>query len=470
MHVGGLRTALYAYLIARKAGGAFILRIDDTDGARYVKDATDIIFSTLRDAGLNWDEGPDTGGPAAPYVQSERKSLYRPYAELLCERGAAHYCFCERAGHGGREFDDPGETPVAVDPCRALAREEAQARVKSGEKHIIRMSAPREGETVYTDVIFGEITVENKTLDDMVLLKSDGMPTYNFANVVDDHLMGVTHIVRGSEYLSSAPKYKLLYGALGWEPPVSVTVPLIMRDKHNKLSKRRGDATYNDLIEQGYLPAAIVNYVALLGWSPGGERELFTLSELCEEFDTGGISKSPAIFDVEKLTHFNGLYIRAMAPDEFAAVAEPYIRRAVTSPDVSVSELAAILQPRCERLTDIYEKLDFLDSLPDYSLELFEHKKSGCDARVALDMLLAALIAFQSAPDWTLGTILSELTRLAESLAVKPATLMWPVRVALSGKKVTPGGAVEICRILGRYETLGRIGAAIERLSAEERV
>jgi glutamyl-tRNA synthetase len=467
MHVGGLRTALYAYLIAKKSGGAFILRIEDTDASRFVEGASDAIYNALRGAGLEWDEGPHTGGPSAPYIQSERKELYRPYAELLCERGYAYYCFCGHISHDERRGAPPPQpsAPEAQDPCRDAPPDEMARRAAGGESHVIRLKAPREGTTSFHDEIFGGITVENASLDDMVLIKSDGMPTYNFANVVDDHLMGVTHVVRGSEYLSSAPKYNLLYDALGWEIPVYITVPPIMRDKHNKLSKRRGDATYDDLLEQGYLPEAIVNYIALLGWSPGGERELFTLPELIEAFDIKGISKSPAIFDAEKLAYFNGSYIRSMPSGEFAAAAEPYIRRAVTSPDISVPEIAEILQPRCERLTDIPGKIDFIERLPEYGLELFEHKKSKCDATVALDMLLSALIVFQTAPDWAGDTIRSELTALAENLGVKTATLMWPVRIAVSGRAVTPGGAVEICRILGRYETLRRVGAAIEKLS-----
>ncbi|MDR2356542.1 MAG: glutamate--tRNA ligase [Oscillospiraceae bacterium] len=468
MHVGGLRTALYAYLIAKKAGGAFILRIEDTDASRFVEGAVAGIYSALRGAGLEWDEGPQTGGPCAPYAQSKRRALYRPYADLLCERGYAYYCFCGHISRDERRDAQRPEQPSETrDPCRDTPREEAARRVSGGESHVIRMKAPREGTTSFRDEIFGDITVENTSLDDMVLIKSDGMPTYNFANVVDDHLMGVTHVVRGSEYLSSAPKYNLLYGALGWDAPVYMTVSPIMRDKRNKFSKRHGDATYDDLLAQGYMPAAIVNYIALLGWSPGGEREIFTLSELIKAFDVKGISKSPAIFDPEKLAYFNGSHIRSMTPDEFAAAAEPYIRRAVTSPDISVPEIAEILQPRCERLTEISEKIDFIERLPDYSLELFEHKKSKCDAAVALDMLLSALVVFQTAPDWARDTIRSELTALADSLGVKSSTLMWPVRIAVSGRAATPGGAVEICRILGRSETLRRVGAAIERLSSE---
>jgi len=464
MHVGGLRTALYAYLVARQAGGTFILRIEDTDTKRYVEGATEIIIKTLKGAGLNYDEGPDVGGPVAPYVQSERKSLYRPYAEYLCEIGAAYYCFCEHVDYAERDHESLGLVSAEEDKCRALPYEEALRRVQAGEEHVIRMKAPREGTTTFEDAIFGTITVENKTLDDMVLIKSDNLPTYNFANVIDDHLMGITHVVRGTEYLPSAPKYVILYDAFGWEKPVSITVPLIMRDAHNKLSKRKGDPTYDDLLKEGYLPEAVLNYVALLGWSPGGEREIFSLEELVEEFKISGISKSPSIFDKEKLTYFNGVYIRALPPERFAELAEPYIRKALTRPDIDVAAVAALLQPRCEVLSEIPEKIDFFEALPEYDTSLYVHKKSKTDEAVSLEMLRAAKKTFEALTEWTQESVHDALIRLAESLGVKNATLMWPVRIAVAGKSVTPGGAVEICRILGREETLRRIDVGIGKL------
>jgi glutamyl-tRNA synthetase len=311
MHVGGLRTALYDYLIAKKAGGTFILRIEDTDQSRFVEDATEIIIRTLKGVGIIYDEGPDVGGPVGPYTQTERKPLYRPYAELLCEKGAAYYCFCKHVEHDERDHEELGVVSEAADPCRDLSYAEAKRRVEAGEAHVIRMKTPREGTTSYNDLIFGEIVVENKTLDDMVLIKSDNLPTYNFANIIDDHLMGITHVVRGTEYLPSAPKYNILYDAFGWVKPEYITVSLIMRDAQHKLSKRHGDATYEDLLQKGYIPDAVVNYVALLGWSPGGEREIYSLEELSEIFDIKGISKSPCIFDINKLTYFNAEYIRA---------------------------------------------------------------------------------------------------------------------------------------------------------------
>lgn len=464
MHVGGLRTALYAYLVARQAGGTFILRIEDTDTKRYVEGATEIIIKTLKGAGLHYDEGPDIGGPVGPYVQSERLGLYRPYAEYLCEIGAAYYCFCEHVERSERDHESLGVVASEEDKCRAIPYEEALRRVRAGESHVIRMKAPREGTTTYEDAIFGSITVENKTLDDMVLIKSDNYPTYNFANVVDDHLMGITHVVRGTEYLPSAPKYKILYDAFGWQQPVNITVPLIMRDAHNKLSKRKGDPTYDDLLNEGYLPEAVLNYVALLGWSPGGEREFFTLDELVEVFSVSGLSKSPAIFDKEKLTYFNGEYIRALPPERFFELAEPYIRKAITRPDIDIAAIAVLLQPRCEVLSEIPEKIDFFQALPEYETALYVHKKSKTDEAVSLNMLRAARETLEKLEDWTQESIHDTLIKLAESLGVKNATLLWPVRIAASGKAVTPGGAVEICRILGREETLRRIDAGIRKL------
>ena len=476
MHVGGLRTALYAYLVAKKSGGTFILRIEDTDAARYVDGATDIIIKTLKDAGLRYDEGPDIGGPAAPYTQSERKSLYRPYAGLLCEKGAAYYCFCEAKGQETEEIQNSEiqntvnsqqstlNTQLTEDPCRCLPYEESRRRVDAGESFAVRMKAPREGATTIVDLVFGEITAQNKTLDDMILLKSDGMPTYNFANVLDDHLMGITHVLRGSEYISSAPKYNLLYEAFGWEIPEYITVSPVMRDAQHKLSKRSGDPTYDDLLRQGYLPDAVLNYVALLGWSPGGEREIYTLQELREVFDVSGISKAPAIFDIEKLNYFNSEYIRALAPDVFAGLARPFILQAVKNESLPIDAIAAILQARCEKLSDIPDKVDFFDNLPEYSSELYIHKKSKTDEEISLNMLRIARTALEKITDWTNGTIHDTFIALAEKLNVKNAMLMWPVRVAVSGKAVTPGGAVEICVILGRDETLRRITAGIGKL------
>jgi len=463
MHVGGLRTALYAYLVAKKDNGTFILRIEDTDMARFVEGATEIIKKTLNEAGLIYDEGPDVGGPVAPYTQSERLELYRPYAELLCEKGAAYYCFCEPKEDDEKEADNNFE--IKDDPCRDLPYEASKSRVDTGDPFVIRMRAPRDGETTVVDAVFGEITTPNKILDDMVLLKRDGYPTYNFANVIDDHLMGITHVMRGSEYISSAPKYNLLYEAFGWEIPEYITVSLIMRDAQHKLSKRHGDPTYNDLLDQGYLPEAVLNYVALLGWSPGGEQEMFTLKDMLEVFDISGISKSPAIFDMDKLLHFNSEYIRALPAEEFAKLAKPYICSVITKENIQINEVARILQARCEKLSDIPEKIDFFENLPEYDTELFIHKKSKTDELISRDMLISAKKAFSALADWTIETIHEALINTALQLEVKNATLMWPVRIATAGKAVTPGGAVDICYILGREETLRRIDVGIEKLT-----
>lgn len=464
MHVGNLRTALYTYLIARNKGGKFILRIEDTDQNRLVGDAVDVIYKTMTECGLEHDEGPDVGGPVGPYIQTERRELYGKYAELLIEKGGAYRCFCgkddgDEAEAGGKEFAKYDGR------CSRLSQQEIDKKLKAGVPYVVRQKIPREGETTFSDVVFGDITVPNDSLDDNILIKSDGLPTYNFANVIDDHLMGITHVVRGSEYLSSTPKYNLLYKAFGWEVPVYVHCPPVMRDAHNKMSKRHGDPSYEDLIAEGYLSDAIVNYVTLLGWSPKGEQEIFTKKELIEHFDISGISKSPAIFDIEKLKYFNSEYIRAMSPEAFANAAEPYIRQSVKNPNIDPKMIAPLLQQRCEKLTDIPEKVDFFDALPEYDNSLYVHKKSKTDEAISLDMLNRVLPVFESLPQWSEEVIHDALIGLAAALEVKNAKVMWPVRIAAAGKAVTPGGAVEICHILGRDETLRRLKIGIEKLS-----
>ena len=461
MHVGNLRTALYTYLIARHAGGKFILRIEDTDRGRLIEGATDVIYRTMEECHLEHDEGPDVGGPVAPYIQSERMAMYKEYADLLVEKGCAYRCFCEKA----ESEEDSGEFNRADDPCRSLSKEESDMRAAAGEPYVIRQRIPHEGTTTFHDEIFGDITVENKTLDDQVLIKRDGMPTYNFANVVDDHLMGITHVVRGSEYLSSAPKYNLLYEGFGWNIPKYVHCSPVMRDAHNKMSKRHGDPSYEDLIAQGYLTNAVINYVALLGWSPGGEREIYSLDELKEIFDLKGISKSPAIFDIEKLKYFNAEYIRAMSAEDFAKVAEPFIRQAVKNPAIDPSAIAALLQQRTEVLTDIAPKLDFFDELPEYDAELFVHQKSKSTLESAKTVLEQIVPMFAEITEWKDEEILSAMTKLTETMGVKKSVVMWPVRIGAAGKAVTPGGAVEICRILGKDETLRRLGVALKKLA-----
>ena len=461
MHVGNLRTALYTYLIARHHNGKFILRIEDTDQGRLVEGAVDVIYKTMAQCHLEHDEGPDVGGPVGPYVQTERRPLYKEYAELLMEKGHAYRCFCEKS----ESEEDSGDFDRGDDPCRGMSREESDRRAAAGEPYVIRQRIPHEGSTTFHDEIFGDITVENTTLDDQVLIKRDGLPTYNFANVVDDHLMGITHVVRGSEYLSSAPKYNLLYQGFGWDIPCYVHCSPVMRDAHNKMSKRHGDPSYEDLIAQGFLTDAVINYVALLGWSPRGEQEIFSMDELKEVFEMSGISKSPAIFDIEKLKYFNSEYIRAMSPEEFAKVAEPYIRQAVKNESYDAAAIAALLQQRTEVLTDIPEKLDFFDALPEYGTELFVHKKSKSDEASSREVLDRMIPIFEGVELWDDEHILSAMTGLAESMEVKNARVMWPVRIAAAGKAVTPGGAVEICRILGKEETLRRLRIGLEKLA-----
>ena len=466
MHVGNLRTALYTWLIARHAGGTFILRIEDTDQGRLVEGATDVIYRTMAECGLAHDEGPDVGGPVGPYIQSERRDLYGKYAELLNEKGAAYRCFCEKDADAAEEVAEGVKVKKHHCGCPALSQEEIAAKLAAGASYVVRQKIPA-GQTTFHDVTFGDITVDNDTLDDQVLIKSDGLPTYNFANVVDDHLMGITHVVRGSEYLSSAPKYNLLYEAFGWDIPTYVHCSPVMRDQHNKMSKRHGDPSYEDLIAGGYLTSAVLNYVALLGWAPRGERseqEIFSLEELVEAFDIAGISKSPAIFDIAKLDYFNATYLRRLPAEDFAKVAEPYIRQSVRNPAIDTAAVAALLQARCEKLTDIPEKVDFFDRLPDYDVDFFTNKKSKTDAEVSKKMLEAALPALEAIGDWTAEAVHDALFDLAARLEVKNATLMWPVRIAVAGKLVTPGGAVELCHILGREETLRRLRLGLDKL------
>ena len=463
MHIGNLRTALYTWLIARHQDGTFILRIEDTDQERLVEGATEVIYKTLRECGLTWDEGPDIGGPVAPYIQTERRDTYGKYAELLVERGHAYYCFCEKT----ESEEDSGSFDRAADPCRSLSLEEARARVAAGASYVIRQKIPSGGTTTFSDAVFGDITVENDTLDDQVLIKSDGLPTYNFANVIDDHLMGITHVVRGSEYLSSAPKYNLLYQAFGWEVPTYIHCSPVMRDAHNKMSKRHGDPSYQDLIAQGFLSQAVVNYVTLLGWSPRGEyseQEFFSLEELSHVFDIGGISKSPAIFDIEKLRYFNAKYLRELSAEDFCALAEPYLRKAVKTPGIDLKLIAPLVQPRCDTLLDIAPQVDFFDALPEYSNELYCHKKMKTNEENSLEALKQVLPVLEGLSDWTYGAIHDALIGLAEKLELKNGRIMWPVRTALSGKAVTPGGAVELCHILGRDEALSRIRKGIAQL------
>ena len=472
MHVGNLRTALYTYLQARHNGGTFILRIEDTDQGRLVEGAADIIYDTLRATGLTWDEGPDIGGPVGPYVQSERMGLFKQYAEQLVKAGKAYYCFCteERMETLHAEQKAAGQVPHYDGHCRDLPAGEVAARLAAGEPYVIRQKIPAEGVTAFDDVVYGHIEVNNSELDDQILIKSDGMPTYNFANVVDDHLMGITHVIRGSEYLSSTPKYNLLYEAFGWEIPAYIHCPPVMKDAQNKLSKRNGDASYQDLIAKGCLPQAILNYICLLGWSPKGEyaeQEIFTLPELVKIWDPAGISKSPAIFDPLKLRAINAEYIRRLSPEEFRQKADPWIDSAVHCP-VNRELLCANLQPRCEMLSDIPEQVDFFDALPDYDLSLYTNKKQKTTPASALEALTALelLLSDEGTDYGDRDGLFDACKALAERMEHKNGWLLYPLGIALSGKQRTPGGGVDLACMMGRDKTVERLHTAIDRLRA----
>ncbi len=465
MHVGNLRTALYAYLMAKSQNGTFILRIEDTDQERYVEGAVDIIYNTLKEAGLNWDEGPDVGGPVGPYVQSERMSMFKAYAEKLVESGHAYYCFCDkdRLEEVRVLQKASGQAPKYDGHCRDLSKEEVAEKLAAGIPYVIRQKMPTEGTTSFHDEVYGLITVDNSTLDDQILIKADGMPTYNFANVVDDHTMGITHVIRGSEYLSSTPKYNLLYEAFGWDIPVYIHCPPVMKNATEKLSKRNGDASYQDLVAKGYLPAAIVNYLALLGWAPKGEQEIFSMEELKKEFAVSGVSKSPSIFDNQKLDYINSEYLRALSLDEFHEVALPWIRQTVKK-DVDTKLIAKVLQARTEVLNQIPEQVDFVDELPEYDTALYVHKKMKTTEETSLEALSAALPVLEGLEVFTEETIHDAMFKLIADMGVKNGWMLWPLRVAVSGKQFTPGGGIEICAILGKEESLARIRKGIELL------
>ena len=466
MHVGNLRTALYAYLTAKAQDGIFILRIEDTDQERYVEGAVDIIYNTLRETGLLWDEGPDVGGPVGPYVQSERMGMFKDYALQLVEKGAAYYCFCDkdRLEEVRAVQQASGIAPKYDGHCRHLTPEEVQEKLAAGIPYVIRQKVPTEGTVTFHDQIFGDITVDCADLDDQVLIKADGMPTYNFANVVDDHTMGITHVIRGNEYLSSTPKYNLLYEAFGWEVPVYIHCPPVMKDATHKLSKRNGDASYEDLIAKGYLKDAVLNYIALLGWSPKGEREIFTLPELVGEWDPAGISKSPAIFDGQKLRYINGEYIRALSPEQFYERALPSMRQTVKSETADLRALAGVLQARCEVLSDIPEQVDFIDTVPEYDLALYTNKKMKTTPETSLAALRETLPVLEGLADFTAEAIHTALFERIAQLEVKNGWLLFPLRVAVSGKQFTPGGGIELCAILGKEESIRRVKAAIQKL------
>ena len=469
MHVGNLRTALYAYLIAKHEGGTFMLRIEDTDQERYMEGALDIIYRTLAQTGLVHDEGPDKDGGVGPYVQSERNAegIYLKYAKQLIEQGDAYYCFCdkERLDSLKSQVSEDGTEIVVYDKhCLHLSKEEIEANLAAGKPYVIRINMPTEGTTTYHDELYGDISVQNAELDDMILIKSDGYPTYNFANVVDDHLMGITHVVRGNEYLSSAPKYNRIYEAFGWEVPVYVHCPLITNEEHKKLSKRSGHSSYEDLIEQGFLSEAIVNYVALLGWCPTDNREIFSLEELVEAFDYHHMSKSPAVFDIVKLKWMNGEYLKAMDFDRFYEMAEPYIREVVTK-DCDLKKIAALVKTRIEVFTDIRDQIDFFEELPEYDAAMYTHKKMKTNSENSLEVLRDILPLLEAQDDFSNDALFATLKAYVDEKGYKTGFVMWPVRTAVSGKQSTPGGATEIMEILGKEESIRRIKKGMELLS-----
>jgi len=486
MHVGNLRTALYAYLIAKHEGGDFLLRIEDTDQERFVEGALEIIYRTLNKTGLIHDEGPDQDGGVGPYIQSERmaQGIYLKYAEMLIQKGEAYYCFCDKERLETLKTEVEGkEEPSRADPdgyltnhkviaaydkhCLHLAKEEIEANLAAGKPYVIRQNNPKEGTTTFHDEIYGDITVDNAELDDMILIKSDGYPTYNFANVVDDHLMGITHVVRGNEYLSSSPKYNRLYEAFGWEVPIYVHCPLITNEEHKKLSKRSGHSSYEDLLEQGFVTEAIVNYVALLGWSPIDNKEIFSLKELIAAFDYHHMSKSPAVFDIQKLRWMNGEYIKAMGTEEYYEYAIPYIRK-VISRNLDLKKIADLVKTRIEVFPDLMEMIDFFEKLPDYEVSMYTHKKMKTNSENSLEVLKELLPVLESLEDFSVNSLNTQVMDYVQKKGIKNGQALWPIRTAVSGKQMTPGGAYEIMEIIGKEESLNRIKAGIQKLSDYE--
>ena len=468
MHVGNLRTALYAYLITKHEGGDFILRIEDTDQERYVEGAVDIIYRTLAETGLIHDEGPDKDGGCGPYVQSERqaKGIYLEYAKKLIEKGEAYYCFCDKERLESLKTTVAGKEISIYDKhCLHLSKEEVEEKLASGIPYVIRQNNPTEGTTTFEDEIYGDITVDNAELDDMILIKSDGYPTYNFANVVDDHLMGITHVVRGNEYLSSSPKYNRLYEAFGWEVPVYIHCPLITDENHQKLSKRCGHSSFEDLVEQGFLTEAIVNFVALLGWSPADNQEIMSLDELVAKFDYHHMSKSPAVFDYTKLKWMNGEYIKKMDFDAFYEKALPYIKEVITK-DYDLKKIAKMVQTRIEIFPDIREHIDFFEELPEYDTSMYTHKKMKTNAETSLEVLTEVLPILEKQDDYSNDALYAALLKYVEEKGCKNGYVMWPIRTAVSGKQMTPGGATELMEVLGKEESLNRIRKGIELLQA----
>ncbi len=467
LHLGGLRTALYTYLFTKKNNGVFILRIEDTDQERLVEGATEKIYKSLKLAGLNWDEGPDVGGPVGPYIQSERKDMYLPYAQQLVREGKAYYCFCTKEELAERRAaaEAEGKTWKYDKHCLHLSPEEIQAKLDAGVPYVIRQNIPESGEASFDDVLYGHISVDCSELDDNVLIKADGLPTYNFANVIDDHTMGITHVLRGNEYLSSTPKYNLLYDAFGWEKPVYIHLTPVMADSTRKLSKRHGDPSFEDLLDEGYLKDAVVNYISLVGWNPGDNREFFTMDELIEAFSLEGLSKSPAIFDKNKCRWMNAEYIRRMTPEEFTAAAMPWYEKAgIAHMDKDI--LQRNLQPRVEVFGELPAMVDFLTRMPEFGEELYFSKKMKTNADTARRDLPVIIDTLEKLPEWTEESVHTALLNLAAEQGVKNGVILWPARIAMAGKLVTPCGAIEIAVLLGREETLRRMKDSLTKLNA----
>ncbi|MBQ3080453.1 MAG: glutamate--tRNA ligase [Clostridia bacterium] len=489
LHLGGLRTALYTYLYARKSGGNFILRIEDTDQEREIPGAVDKIYESMKQAGLSYDEGPDVGGDYGPYIQSQRKSMYLPYAKQLVETGHAYYCFCtkEKLDADREKAEKEGRAYKYEKDCMHLSKEEIEEKLAAGIPYVIRQNIPTEGKAGFDDVLYGRVEVDCSTLDDNVLIKADGLPTYNFANVIDDHTMGITHVMRGTEYLSSAPKYNLLYEAFGWQPPMYVHLPPVMREDYRrdkmtkeiipdengnpelivrKLSKRYGDPSFEDLLDAGYLKDAVINFIALLGWSPRGEREFFSLKELEEIFDLEGISKAPSLFDMKKLAWFNAEYVKKLSPEEYMPIAEKWLRKAIDTEKFDVKRICELLQPRTEVFSQLPEMVDFLAEMPEFESDLYTHKKMKTNPEVALDALVKIKPVLEAIEDWSEAALHDAVMNAVAEFGMKNGQMLWPLRIAISGKANTPGGAFEIAYLLGKDETLKRLNSSIERLKA----
>lgn len=463
MHIGNLRTGLYAYLFARKHGGNFVLRIEDTDQERKVEGAVDMIYRTLATAGIDYDEGPDKDGGYGPYVQTDRMEIYKEYAKKLVELGGAYYCFCDKERL--ESLKDENGVHTYDKHCRNLSKEEVDRRLKAGEPYVIRQKVPEGVVSSYTDMVFGNISVDSADIEDGILLKSDGLPTYNFANVVDDHLMGITHVIRGTEYLSSTPKYNLIYDAFGWERPKYMHLPPIMKDATRKLSKRFGDANFEDFISKGYLPQAVVNYIALLGWCPKDNREKMTIDEMIEAFDTDGISHSSSIFDEAKMRWLNGEYLKAMTKQEFKAVAEKWIREGIGDKNYDIDEIADLMQTRVDILSEIPQKIAFLNEFGDYDLNMYIHQKMKVDLPIAKRAVELSIEALKDFDNWTADGIKEQIKTTAEQAGMKSGQVMFSMRVALTGAPVTPGGAIEMALVLGKEESLSRLAKSLEMLN-----